>query len=138
MCSHHIVPQDVSVRVSFHAIHDVMCLSVRWSFLVLLSPVSLLLLRLLCVAIFSITGNDASSFLVLEEFSSLFARVWSFCPKFLVAKLTFPCRFIWEFSTSMFECRRLKAISVRTELYSSVGLWVSEGLFVVDFPFADF
>ena len=36
VCSHHNVAQGVSVRVSFHlhAIHDVMCLSVRWSFLV--------------------------------------------------------------------------------------------------------
>ena len=44
-----LVAQGVSVRVSFHphAIHDVMCLSVRWSFLVSLSPVSLLLLPLL-------------------------------------------------------------------------------------------
>ena len=49
MCSHHIVAQGVSVRVSFHphAIHDVTCLSVRWSFLVSFSPVSLLLPPLL-------------------------------------------------------------------------------------------
>ena len=41
--------QCISVRVSFHlhVIHDVMCLSVRWSLLVSLSPVSLLLLLLL-------------------------------------------------------------------------------------------
>ena len=55
-CVHaHCMAQDeprlkcVSVRVSFHLhpIHDVMCLSVRWSFLVSLSPVSLRLLLLL-------------------------------------------------------------------------------------------
>ena len=36
---------------------------------------------------FSISGNDASNFLVLEKFSSLFARVWSFLPKFPVGKI---------------------------------------------------
>ena len=35
--------------------------------------------------------------------SSLFARVWSFCPSFLWARLTFSCRLTWEFSTSKFE-----------------------------------
>ena len=52
---------------------------------------------------FSNSGNDASSFLVLKESSSLFARVWSFCPSFMWARLTFSCRFTWEFSTSKFE-----------------------------------
>ena len=52
---------------------------------------------------FSNSGNDASSFLELEEFPSLFARVWSFCPSFLWAGLTFSCRFTWEFPTSKFE-----------------------------------
>ena len=49
MCLHHILAQGVLVRVSFrpHAIHDVTCLSVRWSFLLSLSHISLLLLPLL-------------------------------------------------------------------------------------------
>ena len=37
---------------------------------------------------FSHSGDDASSFLVQEESSSLFARVWSFCPSFLRARIT--------------------------------------------------
>ena len=52
---------------------------------------------------FSNSGNDASSFLVLHEFSSLFAWVWSFCPSFLDAEITFLCRLTWEYPTSKFE-----------------------------------
>ena len=52
--------------------------------------------------LFSNSGNDPSSFLVLDEFSSLFARVWSFCPSFQWVRLTFSCRFSWEFPTSKF------------------------------------
>ena len=49
------------------------------------------------------SDDDSSSFLVQEELSSLFARVWSFCPSFLWPGLTFSCRFTWELSTSKFE-----------------------------------
>ena len=49
------------------------------------------------------SGNHASSFVVPEESSSLFARVWSFCPNFQWTRVTFSCRFTWEFSTSKFE-----------------------------------
>ena len=52
---------------------------------------------------FSNSGYEASSFLVQGESSSLFARVWSLCPSFLVARLTFSCRRTWELSTSKFE-----------------------------------
>ena len=48
---------------------------------------------------FPISGNGALSFLLLEKFSSLFAQVWSFCPSFLGAGLTFSCPITWEFPT---------------------------------------
>ena len=49
MWLHHIVTQGVSVRISIHlhAIHDVMCMNVRWLFLVCLSPVSIILIPFL-------------------------------------------------------------------------------------------
>ena len=46
---------------------------------------------------FSISGDTASGFPVLEESSSLFGRVKSFCPSFLAARLTFSCRCIENF-----------------------------------------
>ena len=51
---------------------------------------------------FSNSGDDALSFFVKKESSSLFAPVYSFCPSFLWGKLTFSCRFTYELSTSKF------------------------------------
>ena len=44
---------------------------------------------------FANSGNDASSFLVLEEFCSVFAQDWSFCPTFLWANINFWSVHLW-------------------------------------------
>ena len=62
---------------------------------------------------FSNSGDDASSFFVQGESSSLCARV-----SFLWARLlTFSCRYTWELSTSKFEPELLQFLVVRPTLF---------------------
>ena len=71
-----------------------------------------------------------------REFSSLFARVWSFCPSFLAARLTFSCRYTWEFHlrSLSWNYHSFLVLSQRFFLRRPTPYWLEIPNFVVRHP----